>query len=79
MKYNLIRVDSSIISEASGKLEEGIKHGSGKKTVKYSIAFDGILPCYSNVFTASTYSSEDIALPEVIKNHVKIEGNHSNI
>jgi hypothetical protein len=79
MKYNLIRVDSSIISEASGKLEEGIRHSSGKKTVKYSIAFDGMLPCYSKVFTASTYSSEDIALPEVIKNHVKIEENHSNL
>jgi len=79
MKYNLIRVDSSIVSEASGKLEEGIKHSSGKKTVKYSIAFDGILPCYSKVFTASTYSSEDIALPEVIRNHVKIEENHSNL
>jgi len=79
MKYNIVRVDSSIVSEASGKLAEGIRHGSGKKTVKYSIAFDGILPSYFKVFTASTYSSEDIALPEVIKSHVKIEENHSNL
>ena len=79
MQYNIVRVDSSIISEVSGKLEEGIKHSSGKKAVKYSIAFDGILPSYAKVFTASTYSSEDIALPEVIRSHVKIEENHSNI
>lgn len=79
IKYNIIRVDSSIVSEAAGKLSEGIPHGSGKKTVKYSIAFDGMLPCYSKVFTAPTYSSEDIALPEVIKEHVKNEEHHSNL
>jgi hypothetical protein len=79
LKYNLIRVDSSIVSEAAGKLSEGLGNNSGKKAVKYSIAFDGLLPCCSNVFTAPTYSSEDIALPEVIMNHVKREENHSNI
>ncbi|RPD37864.1 IS4 family transposase [Chitinophaga barathri] len=78
-KYNLIRVDSSMVSETVGKLMEGIDNQSGKKAVKYSIAFDGVLPCHSNVFTSASYSSEDIALPEAIMEHVKKETNHHNI
>ena len=79
-KYNLIRVDSSMVSETAGKLQEGSSsNDSSKRSVKYSVAFDGILPCYSNVFTASSYSSEDIALPEVVMRHVKQEKNHQNI
>lgn len=78
-KYNLIRVDSSIVSETVSKLMEGLDNKSGKKAVKYSIAFDGILPCDSNVFTSARYSSEEIALPEAVMNHVKKESNHQNI
>ena len=77
-KHNLIRVDSSIVTDTAGKLIEGIDN-NGKKAVKYSIAFDGILPCEFKAFTASTYSSEDIALPEVVLGHVKKEQNHQNI
>jgi len=78
-EYNLIRVDSSLVSETVGKLVEGLDNQSGKKAVKYSIAFDGVLPCHSNVFTSPSYGSEDIALPEAIMNHVKKETNHQNI
>lgn len=78
-KYNLIRVDSSIVSETTSKLVEGLDNKSGKKAVKYSIAFDGVLPCHSSVFTSPGYGSEDIALPEAIRNHVKKESNHQNI
>ncbi len=68
-----------MVSESVGKLLEGIDNKSGKKAVKYSIAFDGILPCGSDVFTKSAYASEDIALPEAVMNHVKKESNHQNI
>lgn len=78
-KYNLIRVDSSMVSESAGKLMEGLDNKSGKKAVKYSIAFDGVLPCHSDVFTSPNYSSEDIALPEAVMGHVKKETNHQNI
>lgn len=78
-KYNLIRVDSSMISETVGKLLEGIDNQSGNKAVKYSIAFDGVLPCHCNVFTHPSYSSEDIALPEALMEHVKKETGHQNI
>lgn len=78
-KHNLIRVDSSMVSESVGKLMEGLDNKSGKKAVKYSIAFDGLLPCHSEVFTSTGYGSEDIALPEVVMGHVKKETGHRNI
>lgn len=75
----IIHVDSSMVSEAAGKLLEGLDNKSGKKAVKYSVAFDGLLPCHFDVFTKSKYSSEDIALPEAIMNHVKQDTHHQNI
>lgn len=78
-KYGLIRVDSSMVSETTSKLMEGIDNKSGKKAVKYSIAFDGVLPCHSNVFTNPSYGNEDNALPEVVMEHVKKEAGHQNI
>jgi len=78
-KYNLICVDSSMVSETVGKLAEGLDNKSGKKAVKYSIAFDGVLPFDLNVFTSPSYASEDVALPEAVMNHVKKENNHKNI
>jgi hypothetical protein len=78
-KHNLIHVDSSMVSEASTRLVKGINHKNGKKSVKYSVAFDGLLPCHFNVFTDKKYSSEDIALSEAILGHVKQESGHQNI
>lgn len=80
LKYNLIRVDSTIVFETSNKLAEGIKHNQHeRKAVKYTVAFDGILPCLSDAFTSSPYSSEENALPEVVLNHVKQEKEYKNI
>jgi hypothetical protein len=78
-KYNLIRVDSTMVADTTGKLVNGLDNKSGKKTTKYSVSFDGILPCGLEVFTDATYLSEEIALPEAILNHVKKETDHNNI
>ena len=79
-QYNLIRVDSTIVSETAGKLTEGIVNpGSSKKAVKYSLAFDGMLPGLAHVFTSPKYGNEDNALPEVVMAHVKKEAGHQNI
>ncbi len=77
-KYNLIRVDSTVVSDISGKMSAGLEN-NGRKSIKYTMAFDGTLPCLSELFTKPTYSSEDMALPEVVKNHVKQETGHLNI
>lgn len=78
-KYNLIRVDSTIVSEAAAKLKEGIDQNSGKKLIKFSISFDGILPAGVEVFNKQCYSAEDNALPEAIFNQVKKDSEHRNI
>lgn len=78
-KYNLIRVDSTIVSEAAGKLKEGIDQKSGKKLVKYSVSFDGILPTGVEIFNTQRYSSEEKALPEAILEQVKKDTEHRNI
>jgi hypothetical protein len=78
-KYHLIRVDSTMVSETVGKLVEGMDNKSGKKAIKYSIAFDGLLPCQGEVFTSAEYGSEDMALPQVVMNHVKKQTHHNNI
>lgn len=49
----LVRVDSSMVAEAANKLLEGINVGrkkDGKKQIKYTVAFDGELPCMSQIF-----------------------------
>ncbi|WP_231428005.1 IS4 family transposase, partial [Pedobacter sp. Leaf250] len=78
-KYNLIRVDSTIVSHASSRLKEGIDQKSGKKLVKFSFSFDGILPSAVEIFNTQKYSSEEVALPEAILNQVKKEEHHPNI
>lgn len=78
-KYNLIRVDSTIIADTCNKLKEGIDQKSGKKLVKFSFSFDGILPCGVEAFTGQKYSSEETALPEAILKQVKKQEHHENI
>jgi len=78
-KYNLIRVDSTIVADTCAKLKEGIDQKSGKKLVKFSFSFDGILPSGVEVFTGQKYSSEEAALPEAILKQVKKEEHYDNI
>ena len=78
-KYNLIRVDSTIVADTCNKLKEGIDQKSGKKLVKFNFSFDGILPSGVEVFTGQKYSSEESALPEAILKQVKQEEHHDNI
>ena len=66
------------MSDISGKMSGGLEN-NGRKSIKYAMAFDGILPCLSELFTEPTCSSEDMALPEAVKNHVKQETGHHNI
>ena len=78
-KYNLVRVDSTIVADTCNKLKEGIDQKSGKKLVKFSFSFDGILPSGVEVFTAQKYSSEESALPQAILKHTLKEIGHDNI
>lgn len=78
-KYNLIRVDSTIVTDTCNKLKEGIDQKSGKKLVKFSFSFDGVLPSAVEIFTGQKYSTEDNALAEAILKQVKKEEYHDNL
>ena len=78
-KYNLIRVDSTIVADTCSKLKEGIDQKSGKKLVKFSFSFDGILPSAVEIFTGQKYSAEDNALAEAVLSQIKKEEHHDNI
>ena len=72
-RYNLIRIDSAIVSDTSGRMVEGIDNKRGKLAVKYSIALDDMLPCGVNLFVDPIYGSEDIAMPKEESEHVKLQ------
>ena len=78
-KYNLIRVDSTIVADTCCKLKEGIDQKSGKKLVKFSFSFNGILQSAVEIFTEQKYSAEDNALAEAVLSQVKKEEHHDNI
>ncbi len=64
---NIIAFDSTIVTLSSKLLKTGIKVGSyeGVKGIKFSVAFSSV-PVKSKLFTQRVYSSEDIALKELI-------------
>lgn len=75
----LIRVDSTIVAEATNKQKEGIEggpkstknHAASRKKIKYTFGFDRVLPCTAEVFTNKTYASESVAVPEVIYSYTE--------
>lgn len=80
-KHKLIRVDSSMVSEAANKLEMGMKVGkkgtysSRPKQVKYTLSFDGLLTCSADIFTAQEALSEDKTIAPVV---FKCASKHKN-
>jgi hypothetical protein len=86
LKHRIIRVDSSMVAETCSKLKEGLSPGSKKKNsqppvrqIKFTAAFDGLTACAFDIFTDSKYTSEDLAIPEVIFNYAAKEGSKVNI
>ena len=66
---HLVRVDSTMVSEAANKLKRGMNIGKkkdGKKQIKYTMAYDGKYPCMSELFTEKNYLSEDLTIPKVV-------------
>ncbi len=70
----LIRVDSSMVAEAANKLIDGMNIGrkkDGKKQIKYTVAFDGDLPCMAKIFTNRESLSEDTTIPKVVFDYAR--------
>jgi len=68
-EHKLIRVDSTMIAEASNKLIQGMNIGrkkNGKKQIKHTMSFDGNTPIMAELFTDKKYLSEDLTIPKII-------------
>ncbi len=77
-KAKLVRVDSSMVAEASNKLLEGMNIGrkkDGKKQIKYTVAFDGQQPCMSQIFTEAESLSENKTIPQVVFDYARKDSN----
>lgn len=78
----LQRVDSSLVSEVSNKLKEGLTWGNENKKgkmLKYTINYDGMYGSLAKVHKEDKYANESIALPENVLEHFKKSKNHSNV
>lgn len=71
LQNKIIRVDSTMVAETSARLSKGMNIGckkDGKKQIKYTIGFDGLIPCSAEVFTDRKSLSEDYTIPKVVFN-----------
>lgn len=78
-KYNFIRVDSSMVSNTSSRMAEGMGNIRAGNWLSNSTAFDGIPPCGVSLFTEPTYCCEGNALSLIVLKHVKQQADHRNI
>jgi transposase len=67
-QQRLVRFDSTMVAVSAQLLHFGIKAGekTTKRQVKFTIGFDGLLPCSAKAFTHKRYTSENRALAEAI-------------
>jgi hypothetical protein len=73
LTYKITRVDSTMVSEAANKIEEGMVVGwkrDGKKQIKYTLSLTEMLPSSVEVFTDKSVLSEEVSLSEVILKNI---------
>ena len=80
LKYNIVRVDSTMIDEAANKLEYGMILGNqtGKKSkqIKYTFSMTNLFPSSAEIFTRQSEVNEGITVPQVIKNYIDKKENN---
>jgi len=80
LSYNIVRVDSTMVSEAANKLEKGMIIGNqtDKKStqVKYTFSMTNLFPSSAEMFTDQRALNEDLTIPQVIKNYIDKKDNN---
>ena len=77
---NIVRIDTTLVSETSAKLSEGIntgvnnRFGGQKKHIKYGMAYDGFSAILEKIFTQQQGSGEEITLGSTIVGAVENAG-----
>lgn len=85
--FNIIAEDSTLVTETSARLSEGLVAGRNEKAqgsksqkqVKYTIAYDGVGAVFVDLFTEQSYLSENKALYETLIEHVNPSADHRNL
>jgi hypothetical protein len=74
IKYNITRVDSTMVTEASNKLKSGMVVGpkgkDGPKRIKFTMSLTNLLPSSIEIYTDQKFLSEDKAIPLAIHRHL---------
>lgn len=76
-QHSIVRVDSTMVAEASNKLKEGMRVSNqhkGKKQVKYTVLMTDIFPSGVEVFTDQKSHNENNTIPLAILNHTNKSG-----
>lgn len=80
LKYNIIRIDSTMVAEAANKLEHGMILGNqtGKKSkqIKYTFSMTNLFPSSAEIFTRQSEVNEGVTIPHVIKNYIDKKENN---
>lgn len=77
LQNRIIRVDSTMVAETSSRLSQGMTVGKignkkvARQQVKYTVGFDGLLPCSVEVFTDQKSLCEDNTIPNVVFDYAK--------
>ncbi|MCW3787930.1 hypothetical protein [Plebeiibacterium sediminum] len=72
--HKLIRVDSTMVAETANKIKKGMtvgkkkKSGESRKQVKYTVGYDGILPCNTVLYNTQECLSEDKTMAPLVFN-----------
>ena len=73
LENKLVRVDSTMVCEVSNKLSEGMRVGTKNevKQIKYTLGFDGQLPCSVETYSQQKHLNECLTIPDVIRKEAK--------
>lgn len=84
-KSNIVRVDTTYVSETANKLLEGIKtgvndrYGGERRQIKYGVAYDGFGVLVADIFSKQTQSGEEIALASTVKAAISHNDGHYQV
>jgi transposase len=84
-RFNLVRIDSTMVAETCNKLKEGFTVGrkaegkEDRRQIKYTMGYDGFAVKLAEVLSEPTYLSEDKAMPKVLEGLIKKDKEHKNL
>lgn len=85
VKSNIVRIDTTYVSETANKLLEGIRtgvnnrYGGERKQIKYGIAYNGFGALVADVFSKQSQSADDVALASTVKDAIRKSEGHREI